>query len=43
VLAATLPMVPTYVWVASPSPLRAAGPTLRVPPRDVDTPGEPQR
>jgi SAM-dependent methyltransferase len=38
VLAATLPMVPTYVWVASPSPLRAAGPTLRVPPRDVDTP-----
>jgi len=37
-LAATLPLVPTYVWVASPSPLRAAGPALRVAPRPVATP-----
>ena len=37
-LAATLPLVPTYVWVASPSPLRPAGPALRVAPRPVPTP-----
>ena len=37
-LAATLPLVPTYVWVASPSPLRPAGPALRVAPRQVQTP-----
>ena len=37
-LAATLPLVPTYVWVASPSPLSPAGPALRVAPRSVPTP-----
>ncbi len=37
-LAAALPLVPTYVWVASPSPLRPAGPALRVAPRPVPTP-----
>jgi SAM-dependent methyltransferase len=37
-LAALLPVVPTYVWVASRSPVRAAGPRLAVPPRPVTTP-----
>jgi 2-polyprenyl-3-methyl-5-hydroxy-6-metoxy-1,4-benzoquinol methylase len=36
-LTALLPILPTYLWVASPSPLRAAGPALRVPPRAVRT------
>lgn len=40
VLAATLPLVPTYVWVASPSPLRPAGRALRVAPRAVPTPAQ---
>ena len=34
-LARTLPIVPTYVWVASRSPLQASGPPLRVPPSVV--------
>ena len=38
VLAATLPLVPTYVWVASPSPLRPAGEPVRVAPRAVTVP-----
>jgi SAM-dependent methyltransferase len=38
VLAGVLPVVPTYIWVASRSPLSAAGPALRVPPRPVSTP-----
>ena len=38
VLAATMPLVPTYVWVASPSPLSPAGAPLRVAPRQVPTP-----
>ena len=38
VLAATMPLVPTYVWVASPSQLRPAGAPLRVAPRPVATP-----
>jgi SAM-dependent methyltransferase len=38
VLASLLPVVPTYVWVASRSPLRPAGPPLRVGPRPVRTP-----
>lgn len=42
VLHAALPVVPTYVWVASPSALRAAGPRLRVPPRRVPTPSQPR-
>ncbi len=37
-LAAMLPLLPTYLWVASPSPLQAAGPPLRVAPRAVRTP-----
>lgn len=37
VLAAMLPLLPTYLWVASPSPLVAAGPQLRVGPRIVAT------
>lgn len=37
-LAALLPVVPTYVWVASRSPLRPRGPRLDVPPRSVSTP-----
>jgi SAM-dependent methyltransferase len=37
-LAALLPVLPTYLWVASPSPLRPAGPPLRVPPSPVPTP-----
>ncbi|GAB3686225.1 class I SAM-dependent methyltransferase [Angustibacter aerolatus] len=36
-LAVTLPLLPTYLWVASPSPLTARGPALRVPPRPVRT------
>jgi SAM-dependent methyltransferase len=36
-LAAMLPLLPTYLWVASPSALRAAGPALRVAPRVVRT------
>ena len=36
-LAAMLPLLPTYLWVASPSPLRARGPELRVAPREVLT------
>ena len=38
VLAGAMPLVPTYVWVASPSPLHPAGPNLRVAPRPVPTP-----
>lgn len=34
-LATMLPLVPTYVWVASPSALRPAGPGLRIAPRTV--------
>jgi ubiquinone/menaquinone biosynthesis C-methylase UbiE len=37
-LRALLPALPTYLWVASPSPLSAAGPPLRVPPAPVPTP-----
>jgi SAM-dependent methyltransferase len=40
-LTALLPVVPTYVWVASRSPLRPAGPRLRVPPRALSTPAQP--
>lgn len=36
-LAAMLPLLPTYLWVASPSPLVARGPALRVGPRPVRT------
>ncbi len=36
-LAALLPVLPTYLWVASPSPLVAGGPSLRVDPRVVRT------
>jgi ubiquinone/menaquinone biosynthesis C-methylase UbiE len=36
-LAAMLPVLPTYLWVASPSALVARGPALRVPPRPVRT------
>ncbi|WP_426562336.1 methyltransferase domain-containing protein [Angustibacter sp. McL0619] len=36
-LAAMLPLLPTYLWVASPSPLQAKGPALRVAPREVRT------
>ncbi|MGL5857447.1 MAG: class I SAM-dependent methyltransferase [Angustibacter sp.] len=36
-LTAMLPLVPTYLWVASPSPLRPLGPPLRVAPRSVHT------
>jgi SAM-dependent methyltransferase len=36
-LTALLPVLPTYLWVASPSPLVARGPGLRVPPRPVPT------
>jgi SAM-dependent methyltransferase len=36
-LAALLPVLPTYLWVASPSPLAARGPALRVAPRVVRT------
>jgi 2-polyprenyl-3-methyl-5-hydroxy-6-metoxy-1,4-benzoquinol methylase len=36
-LAAMLPLLPTYLWVASPTALRAAGPALRVAPRPVRT------
>lgn len=36
-LAATVPLVPTYIWVASPAPLRPAGPRLRIDPRPVAT------
>jgi SAM-dependent methyltransferase len=43
VLAGVLPVVPTYIWVASRSPLRPAGPPLRVPPRDVATGQQPAR
>jgi SAM-dependent methyltransferase len=38
-LAALLPILPTYLWVASPSPLRPRGRELRVAPRPVRTPG----
>jgi SAM-dependent methyltransferase len=41
VLARALPVVPTYVWVASRSALRPAGPPLRVPPVTVLTPPQP--
>lgn len=41
VLAGALPVVPTYVWVASPSPLRPAGHPLGVGPRPVATPPRP--
>lgn len=34
-LAATLPLVPTYIWVAFAGPGRPAGPSLRVPPRHL--------
>ena len=34
---AALPLLPTYLWVASPSPLAARGRPLRVPPRPVRT------
>lgn len=37
-LAALLPVLPTYLWVASPSPLKARGAALRVGPRVVHTP-----
>jgi hypothetical protein len=40
-LSAALPVVPTYVWVASRSALRPAGPRLRVPPEAVLTPPQP--
>jgi hypothetical protein len=36
-LTALLPVLPTYLWVASPSPLAARGRALRVPPRPVRT------
>ena len=36
-LAAMLPLLPTYLWVASPSALEARGPALRVAPRAVRT------
>ncbi len=32
-----LPLVPTYVWVATPTPRAPAGPRLSVPPRAVPT------
>ena len=35
VLAATLPLVPTYIWVAFKQPHRPAGPPLRVAPRHL--------
>jgi SAM-dependent methyltransferase len=38
-LTALLPVLPTYLWVASPSPLVARGRPLRVPPRPVPTAG----
>ena len=34
-LAATLPLVPTYIWVAFKTPHRPAGPALKVNPRHV--------
>ncbi len=34
-LAATLPVVPTYIWLAFREPSRPAGPTLRVAPRHL--------
>lgn len=37
-LAATLPLVPTYVWLAFRSPSAPAGPPLRVAPRHVTPP-----
>jgi SAM-dependent methyltransferase len=37
-LAALLPLLPTYLWVASPGPLVAAGPALRVPPTPIGHP-----
>ncbi len=43
VLSALLPVVPTYVWVASRSPVHAAGPRLAVPPRPVPTPARAAR
>lgn len=42
-LTALLPLLPTYLWVASPSPLLARGPALRVGPRAVRTPAHPRR
>ncbi|GAB3600196.1 hypothetical protein GCM10027446_33290 [Angustibacter peucedani] len=36
-LASLLPVLPTYLWVASPSPLVARGAALRVGPRSVRT------
>jgi ubiquinone/menaquinone biosynthesis C-methylase UbiE len=36
-LATLLPLLPTYLWVASPSPLQPRGPALRVAPRPVRT------
>ena len=37
-MTAALPLLPTYLWVASPSPLVARGSALRVAPRGVPTP-----
>ena len=37
-MTAALPLLPTYLWVASPSPLAARGRALRVGPREVPTP-----
>jgi hypothetical protein len=35
VLAAMLPLVPTFIWVAFGSPAAPRGPQLRVPPRHL--------
>ena len=37
-LRALLPIVPTYIWVATPTPARPLGPPLAVPPTQVPTP-----
>ncbi len=42
-LTALLPVLPTYLWVASPSPLVARGQALRVGPRAVRTPAHSRR
>jgi ubiquinone/menaquinone biosynthesis C-methylase UbiE len=38
VLKAATPIIPTFIWVASPGPTRPAGPPLRHPPEPVETP-----
>jgi len=37
-LEAAMPIIPTFIWVASPGPSRPAGRPLRQPPELVDTP-----